>query len=216
MTKTNIFNLSEGNKKLKNTNSVRFLIWNIPSVITCPYRTPSCEALCYAKKAEKAYPNCLGSRQANFEASRQSDFVERMIATIEYHLARKAFKGKKVVFRIHESGDFYNKAYAMAWVEIARHFEGLDIVFMAYTKSLIYFEGVDVPECMTVRASLWDDSTEAYKELAKKYPSYTAYDPETLKSAVASGACVECKCEDCGNCLKCMDKTVKAIAVEIH
>ena len=124
-----------GNKKLKNNETTRFMIWNLPSVITCPYRTALCEKSCYAQKAERVYPQVLPSRERNLEESKQEDFVENMIFTIEKHLVSKAFQGKKTVFRIHESGDFYNINYARKWVEIAKHFENdKRIIFLAYTK----------------------------------------------------------------------------------
>ena len=100
-----------GNLKLKNNENTRFMIWNIPAVITCPFRTAMCEKFCYARKAERMYPSCSDARQRNFEVTKQADFVERMIFTIEAELNTKKFTGKKVVFRIHESGDFYNWGY---------------------------------------------------------------------------------------------------------
>ena len=75
-------NLSDGNKKLISNKRVSFLIWNLPARITCPYATKHCIDLCYAGKAEKAYPTCLPSRMDHFTLSKQSDFVQRMIYTI--------------------------------------------------------------------------------------------------------------------------------------
>ena len=44
--------LSEGNAKLKPTGAVKYLIWNIPAIKTCPYATEHCKKACYAIKAE--------------------------------------------------------------------------------------------------------------------------------------------------------------------
>jgi hypothetical protein len=116
------------------------MIWNLPSVKTCPYKTPSCEKSCYARKAERCYPTVLPARENNYMESLQADFVENMIYTIESRLNSKAFQGKKVIFRIHESGDFYNLEYTKKWIAICKHFEKDNrIEFLAYTKSILYF-----------------------------------------------------------------------------
>lgn len=151
--------LSNGNKKLKNTDKVRFIIWNLPAVITCPFRTPHCEGKCYARKAEKFYKDALPRRMKNFELSLKEDFVISMIEKIERRLKSKTYRDTLTVFRIHESGDFYNKVYAMKWLEIARYFDGkYNIVFMAYTKSLPFFEGEKLPSNFVLRSSIWDDT----------------------------------------------------------
>ena len=124
-----------GNRKLKNSNKIRFIIWNLPAEKTCPFSTENCRKSCYAKKAERLYPQCLASREKNFADSLKSDFVENMIYTIETELATAKYKNKHVVFRIHESGDFYNLEYMAKWVAIAEHFlNNPQITFLAYTK----------------------------------------------------------------------------------
>ena len=130
---------TNGNKKLQNTENVRFMIWNLPAVKTCPFRTPMCEKSCYARKAERMYPQVLPSREKNFNDSLENDFSENMIYTIETLLASRAYKGKTVYFRIHESGDFYSLEYVKKWIEVAKHFENdAKIIFEAYTKSLSF------------------------------------------------------------------------------
>lgn len=208
-----------GNKKLINNSKVRFMIWNLPSVITCPYATEHCKGSCYATKAERVYPQVKPSRRKNFEESRKDDFVANMIYTIETYARRKSFKGKKIVFRIHESGDFYNKVYAMSWLKIASHFDNsdIDIVFMAYTKSLAYFKGEAIPGCMVIRSSVWDDTKEESLELTKEMdlPIYTAFTKEDMAIALENGY-TKCDCKDCANCGKCWDKSIKKLACEIH
>ena len=133
----------DGNAKLKNNDRVRFMIWNLPAIKTCPFSTDMCRKSCYAKRAER-YPSCKNSRETNYIKSLQDDFIENMIFTIETELNTKKFNNKKVVFRIHESGDFYSRHYYNKWVAIAKHFENNDnIVFLAYTKS-IHFAKVNI------------------------------------------------------------------------
>lgn len=215
--------LSERNKKLVPTENVKFLIWNLPSVITCPFATAHCKEFCYAEKAEKAYPNCLPSRLEHFRISREPDFIERMIYTIEAYLIKPSYKNaKKVVVRIHESGDFYNQQYAINWVKIAEHFKyNKKVVFMAYTKSITFFSDnvhsevnhKQPPKNMVVRFSIWDDTNYWDLRSAKRwqFPTYSAVDTFTKEIPSQN----RCRCKDCATCGKCWGKT-KNIICEIH
>lgn len=106
----NTYNISFGNRKLVSNSETLFFIWNIPAIMTCPYRTPLCEINCYATKAERLYRAVLPSRMENLEASKGETFVADMILIISKKLS--TMKQKNLVIRIHESGDFYNKVYA--------------------------------------------------------------------------------------------------------
>lgn len=219
-----------GNKKLKNTAAVRFAIWNIPARVTCPYRCPMCSAACYAYKAEKQYPSCRDRRAMNWEVTKAPDFAERMIYTIGVELdtpkCRKVTaNGGKVVFRIHESGDFYNLAYAMAWVKIAKAFETDDrVVFLAYTKSLPYIRACgygtpDFPSNLVIRSSVWADTAPEMLELtnALNLPIYTALTLAEMDEKERNGEkFTRCRCSDCATCGKCWDKSEKTIICEIH
>ena len=210
--------LSHGNKKLKESDRVGFLIWNIPAVVTCPFRTALCEAFCYAKKAENIYPDALPSRQKHFDISRLPDFVERMIFTIDAELSRPKYKNKKVVFRIHESGDFYNEEYAKKWLAIAKHYAGNDqIVFVAYTKSVRYFDGVDLPNNFFLLASVWADTTPENLEIIRRnnFRIYTAFKGAELENAIKNGYSL-CRCDDCAGCGKCWNNYINNITCEIH
>lgn len=198
----------DGNMKLVNNDNLRFMVFNIPAVVTCPYRTAACEKLCYARKAEIAYPNVKKQREKNFLDTRKSDFVENMIFTVNAELATKKFQNKKVVFRIHESGDFYNKEYANKWLEIAAAFPS--ITFMAYTKSLVYFDGVTIPDNFVLRASIWCDSKPEFIAMAANYPHYTAVESFENYNGF------KCRCDDCAGCGACWDKNIKSISCEIH
>lgn len=211
-----------GNKKLVNNENVRFMIWNLPAVVTCPYRTAMCEKSCYARKAERVYPQVLPSRLENLEDSKKESFAAYMIRTIEYYLAKKSFNGKKVYFRIHESGDFYNQEYFNKWMEIIRYFENDPrIVFEAYTKSIRYAIAAgygisDFPSNFIVRASVWDDTKVEELELIERYnfPIYTAFPAQDFEQ-LAQGY-TECTCEDCAKCGKCYKMEDHKIAVRIH
>lgn len=207
-----------GNKKLVNNDQTRFIIWNMPADITCPFATDQCKKSCYAKKAERVYPSVLPSRQLNFNESRDPEFAENMIYTIEQYAAKKSFADKKIIFRIHESGDFYNQTYADAWIKIADHFAGtdLDITFMAYTKSIQFFVNQVIPENMVVRFSIWNDTSMnqiSLNDQVTNFPVYTAvskdFDFEKYNYS-------KCDCSDCANCGKCWDRENAKIACIIH
>ena len=211
-------NLSDGNKKLAPNSAISFLIWNIPAVITCPFRTKLCELFCYAKKSEIAYPDVLPARMRNLEISKSDDFVLRMIYTICVELDRPKNKHKKIVFRIHESGDFYNMEYVNKWLEIIRYFKNDNrIVFVAYTKSVTYFDGIALPKNFKLLASVWEDTTEKNLEIIARnnYKIYTAYKGNEMKTALKSGFS-RCRCEDCATCGKCWNRSQKNICCEIH
>lgn len=226
--------MSHGNKKLNDSKETAFLIWNLPAVVTCPYRTAMCEKLCYAKKAETVYKDALPARYRNLEMSKEDDFIDRMIYTIETEYAsfRRWDLNKTLVVRVHESGDFYNKVYAMKWLSIAKHFQdkGYKVKFMAYTKSLCFFENENVPDNFIIRASIWCDTTPENEAVAWNYPVYTAYDVHGINDIdnVYGLKIVEetdpaigcewlfCRCEDCGTCNACWNRKYKNIVCKIH
>ncbi len=214
-----------GNKKLKNNDDIRFMIWNLPSVKTCPFATELCKSSCYSRKAEKQYPAVLPSREKNYIDSLSTYFVFDMIYTIERHLNSKAFKNKLVIFRIHESGDFYNLEYTQKWISIARYFENDDrIIFLAYTKSLLYFvklgyNTVNFPSNFIVRSSLWKDTEidNLYMTRDYNFPIYTALTEKEMESEKANGRkFFTCKCDNCSTCKACWNNDIKDIIVKIH
>ena len=208
-----------GNAKLKNTDKVRFMIWNLPAQTTCPYSTPGCRKSCYAKRSER-YPTCKESRERNYNDTLDPAFTSTMIHTIEKRLNGRAFKGRKAIFRIHESGDFYSLSYVSDWIRIAKHFENDNrIVFTAYTKSVVYFEMLgygttEFPSNFVVRASLWNDTPEHLREVTYRsnFPTYAAVKqfPENDRYFT------ECRGIDCGTCLKCYNNHYKNILTLIH
>ena len=223
--KNNIY-IARRNKKLVPNENTRFLIWSIPAIKTCPNRCAACEKCCYATKSEKAYPGCLPARERNYSASMRDDFVDVMTAYIhkaaKHHLYRRA---KRIVFRVHESGDFYSQEYYNKWIQIANNCSDIkNLVFMAYTKS-IYFvaAGGAIPKNMVIRFSLWNDTTIKGKtyagtpaadlELARALglPVYTAV--ETFTNEPRKN---RCECVDCGTCNKCWCKSIDMLLCEIH
>lgn len=92
---------------------------------------------CYAASEEARYPNAQESRWTNYDLLQQFNKqgkVDLILRSLKYF---EKINGSIDLFRIHESGDFYNIQYFDAWIEVAR--ERPDIVFYAYTKSLPFW-----------------------------------------------------------------------------
>lgn len=204
-------NISRKNKKLVPNSTTDFIIWNIPSIKTCPFATEACKASCYARKAEKAYPTCLPSRENNLSESMKDSFVFNMVYTILS--IRKTSKKDNMVVRIHESGDFYNKAYTNKWLRIMDYCKGENIQFIAYTKSYPYFDNIQLPNNLSLRFSIWHDTTNKAIEACKRngWNIYTA-----VKSFSDNDNFTQCRCADCASCGYCWNNLYKDIRCEIH
>lgn len=90
---------------------------------------------CYAASGEAVFTNTRKLRWNNFDqlnGLNTDQMVDLILASIP--------AGVKII-RIHSSGDFFNKAYFMAWVKVAQIRD--DIVFFGYTKILPF---VDYPK----------------------------------------------------------------------
>ena len=206
-----ITDLSRENKKLKPNEDTAFIIFNLPSRKTCPFRTGLCEESCYAVKAETAYPTVIPYRTRMLEISKQPDFVDRM--TYSILLIAKGTNKKHIVVRVHESGDFYCQKYANDWIQIMLNCaHDKRIVFMAYTKSFPYFDGKKLPSNFRLRASIWADTSEEQKAIVVRnnWVIYTA-----VESFQTGDKFTRCRCADCATCAKCWHK-YKDIRCEIH
>lgn len=219
-------NISTSNKKLVGTPqeeiknnydiSIGFAIFNLPCRATCPFATEACKKFCYAGKAETAYPDCKPSRIRNFHETRRDDFVVRMAYTIVSRYLN--MKAKKLVVRIHESGDFYNRAYVKKWLEIIRLVESLgftseQIIFIAYTKSFPFFDGEKLPALLALRASL--DATSPLKmiEIVRRN-NWNVY--RVVEKFSDNNNTNNCRCSDCATCGKCWNNAIYGIECEIH
>lgn len=202
---------SDGNEKLVSSKRVRFLIFNLPSVKTCPNATPHCIDKCYAKRAEAFREEARDCRARNYALSRESWFKDLLIKEIELRLQTPSFKGAEFIFvRIHESGDFYSADYLADWLFVARYFLYESRMFYGfYTKSFDLFKSVDLPRNMTPSASLWDDTTEEDRELIAElvkrgWQIYSADTAERIAERKKNGERFHvCTCADCGACAFC-------------
>lgn len=233
--------LTDGNLKYKRGPLVEWLIFNLPALATCPFACNGCKESCYARKAEKRFPEgALVSRYKNYFLSLRDDFVDIMVKKLRSLIESKRSrvhnmllrKGGKVIMRVHESGDFYSREYLMKWLEIARQVP--EIQFVVYTKSFAFFDGIEeLPENFRsgLNCSVWEDmpidqKADAYA-LAERFECrvYTAL-WETTEKALKHG-CTEslenttrrfakCTCKDCGTCGICWKSRLRETIVAIH
>ena len=113
--------LAKGNSKLGES----VFAWSIPAKKTCPGKTPTCEAVCYADSGRFKTGIVRNAATRNFTASKRSDFVQRM--------SREVFGRGVLVVRVHVSGDFYSPAYTRKWIKIVEACP--ETRFYAYTRS---------------------------------------------------------------------------------
>lgn len=218
---SNIY-ISKGNKKLAPNAKVKYMIFNLPAQKTCPFATELCKKSCYAKKAEKCYPSVLPCRENNYNASIEDDFINNMIEAIEKMLKTPSYtKAKHVIFRIHESGDFYSQEYVNKWKMIIDYFKPVKkLQFVAYTKSIEYFRTDNYwknMENITLIHSIWNDTdiNVVHEIIKNNLKYYTACGSNEWNSKPQKE---KCYCKNCSTCFKCFtnNENYNNLYCEIH
>lgn len=194
-------------------------------MLTCPGATAMCMSACYARAAE-IWPDVRRARLDNLKFTRRADFVD-MVCNAIYEIThtkrgktRRPFIGKQIVFRVHESGDFYSVAYMRAWFEIARR--NPEITFFAYTKSFDILAACmdEIPANFIVRASIWADTdADRVKFIVDNdLPYYTAVPESELDDIIKAVGGAACNCAaGCGACnCTCAVRAAADIFAAIH
>ena len=124
-------NLLTQNTKLKKTSKalgLRVFNFGIPAYksasgkLTCPM-ADECVKFCYAKKGAYVWSNVQPAFEKRYQLSKTNDFVDAMNSEI--------LKKKPDYIRVHDSGDYYSRAYLHKWIEVAIH--NPDVRFYSYT-----------------------------------------------------------------------------------
>ena len=124
-------NLLTQNSKLKKTSKklgLRVFNFGIPAYksasgkLTCPM-ADSCVKFCYAKKGAYIWSNVKPAFEKRYQLSKTDKFVEAMNAEIR--------KKKPDYVRVHDSGDYYSRAYLKKWIDIAN--SNPNVRFYSYT-----------------------------------------------------------------------------------
>jgi hypothetical protein len=113
--------LSRGNTKLGRS----IFTFSTPAGSTCPGRSPTCEAHCYAEAGQFLLPSVQAAYRRNLRAAHRPDFVARVVSEIHSRDVR--------LLRIHVSGDYFADWYVRCWVEIARRCPATRL--FSYTRS---------------------------------------------------------------------------------
>ena len=108
---------------------------------------PKMEIRCFSASQEALLTNVYNKRLNNFEALRHKT-TDEMVAIISDIMPNNLGIG-----RIHVAGDFFNKKYFRAWMQVA--ILNPDRLFYAYTKSLPYWlENLgNIPDNLILTAS---------------------------------------------------------------
>ena len=137
-------NLLTQNSKLKKTSKalgLRVFNFGIPAYksasgkLTCPM-ADECVKFCYAKKGAYIWSNVKPAFEKRYELSKTDDFVEAMNAEIR--------KKKPDYVRVHDSGDYYSRAYLHKWIQVAIH--NPDVRFYSYTNMVKMMLNVSLPD----------------------------------------------------------------------
>jgi hypothetical protein len=156
--KENLLKFGKGNAKL----GKKVVTFSLPAGHSCPFAldclsksdketgkiTDGKETIfrCFAASSEAVYKNVRLSRWHNFELLKTAKNTENITNLILQSLPKKCD-----IVRIHVSGDFFNMSYLQAWVNVAKLLP--DTLFYAYTKSLVYLIGLELPENLSITAS---------------------------------------------------------------
>lgn len=138
-----LLKFQQGNAKL----GKNIFTFSLPAGHACPFANeclskadkltgkltdgPNTQFRCFAASAEAVYPNVRLARWHNF------DLLKKLNPVKAADLILASLPKKANTVRIHVSGDFFNEAYFLAWLQVA--WLRPNVLFYAYTKSLIYW-----------------------------------------------------------------------------
>ena len=137
-------NLLTQNSKIKKTSKhfgVKLMNFGIPAYksasgkLTCPM-ADECVKFCYAKKGADVWSNVQPAFEKRYELSKTDKFIESMNDEIR--------RKKPDFIRVHDSGDYYSRAYLNKWIQIAIH--NPHVKFYSYTNMIKLTKEVQLPD----------------------------------------------------------------------
>lgn len=161
-------NLLTQNSKLKKTSKLtgqRVFNFGIPAYksasgkLTCPF-AGECVKFCYAKKGAYIWGNVKPAFEKRYELTKTDDFVNEMNKEIA--------KKRPDYVRVHDSGDYYSKAYLDKWIEIAIH--NPHVRFYSYTNSVEMLKSASLPDNYDV---IFSDSGKQKDKINTKVDRHT-------------------------------------------
>lgn len=132
---------STGNSKLQASDTHRLLIFSLLPVTSCP-NCDDCKDDCYALPIVKMYTNTKIKWAQNWHLAKyQPELLEDLIRfQIHNELTLAEKQGKGLIFRIHESGDFFSSKYVAMWHRIIE--DHPKVKFYGYSKSWGFVDGL--------------------------------------------------------------------------
>ena len=144
------------NGKMKKTNKAnptyRIFNWGIPAwrskllkMIVC-HNADKCgrDGGCYAQQGSYNWPGTINAYEQRLELSLTDQFIGEMVKAIAVKKKTSDKRGQQLVIRIHDSGDFYDKAYWLKWRAVIEAYP--DVKFYAYTKMVALFKSMILPD----------------------------------------------------------------------
>jgi hypothetical protein len=135
----NIFSQNAKMKSTSSKNDIDLYNFGIPAfqsktgLKTCP-NAGVCASGCYARSGAYILSNVSQAYETRLELTQSDTFVERIGIELEKLLSRARKNNRRVVIRVHDSGDFYSPKYQLSWYYIAKAFP--EVLFYAYTKQV--------------------------------------------------------------------------------
>lgn len=172
--------------------------FSLPAITTCKGSTEHCKKWCYARKAEKRFPNVIKKRRENYIRSKwKLNFIGK-ISSEMCDISNK-------YIRIHQSGDFYSQRYLNKWFKICKAFPKKK--FLVYTQ-MYRLDFSKKPKNLVIYYSVWDDSNKnkipknglkAYV-MDNGYNHIANYDIPKETKICPKGRGKSIKCNDCMWC----------------
>lgn len=137
---------------------------------TCVGLTPFCDD-CYVIPIANMYPNARMLLEHNLKELQDADQAGMVLLLDEMvqEFKKQATKhGTDKLFRIHYSGDFWSRAYTLAWAEVIR--KNPDVQFWSYTRSFMYVEDLKELDNLTLYLSVDQFNVEAAKVCYSRHP----------------------------------------------
>lgn len=199
------FSLSTPSKISKKKSSA----FSLPAgpEFTCPGATEACVD-CYAKKGRHVFESVQSAFVRNWKLLQWFEKKNDVEGAAE-HIVSQIPSGRKV-FRIHESGDFYNQFVIEVWEEVTRRRR--DVMFWAYTRSFhLNFQNLVRQPNMRLWASTDSYNEKNAKRFVKRYSKSNvkhAFGPWNHDDSVPENSFVcpatSGKLDVRGACEKCM------------
>lgn len=157
------------NSKLKNTSKLsgkKVFNFGIPAYksasgkLTCPF-ADKCIKFCYAQKGAYIWSNVKPAFERRYQITLQDNFIELM----QFEINKK----KPDVIRVHDSGDYYSRAYLQKWITIFKN--NPNVHFYSYTNSISLFKELEkIPGNFTV---IYSDSGKQVNLIDKNKDRHT-------------------------------------------